>query len=152
VRALALIALVLAQIGPLGMLQRADALDVICNWGWLIGGLAFALALLLGPTEGCTGQAVPPPPAPAATAIPSPLSPLHPLSVREAAVLDLLREGLMEKEIASQLGISRNTVKTHVLHLRQKLGAEDGSHRAILRAAGRWCPPDPPPSSGSPMG
>jgi DNA-binding NarL/FixJ family response regulator len=40
---------------------------------------------------------------------------------REVAVLDLLAAGQSNKEIARSLGVSPNTVKTHVLHLFEKL-------------------------------
>jgi DNA-binding CsgD family transcriptional regulator len=55
------------------------------------------------------------------------------ISGRELEVLELLAAGRSNKEIASQLGVSPNTVKTHVAKLFEKL---DVSRRteAILRA------------------
>jgi NarL family two-component system response regulator YdfI len=47
----------------------------------------------------------------------------EPLSARELAVLTLLVEGLSNKLIAHQLGISEHTVKTHVTAVLAKLGA-----------------------------
>jgi DNA-binding NarL/FixJ family response regulator len=47
----------------------------------------------------------------------------EPLSARELAVLTLLVEGLSNKLIAHQLGISEHTVKTHVTAILAKLGA-----------------------------
>lgn len=43
------------------------------------------------------------------------------LSKREKAILELLSKGLMYKEIASELGISPETVKKHVFHVYEKL-------------------------------
>lgn len=43
---------------------------------------------------------------------------------REYEVLELLAEGLANKEIARRLAVSPNTVKTHVARLYEKLGAE----------------------------
>jgi DNA-binding NarL/FixJ family response regulator len=43
------------------------------------------------------------------------------LSKRELEILNLLADGLGQKEIASQLGISPNTVLTHVSHIYEKL-------------------------------
>ncbi len=43
---------------------------------------------------------------------------------REYEVLALLAEGLANKEIARRLGVSPNTVKTHVARLYEKLEAE----------------------------
>jgi two-component system, NarL family, nitrate/nitrite response regulator NarL len=46
-----------------------------------------------------------------------------PLTSREAQVADLLERGLSNKEIASQLNIELATVKNHVHHVLEKLGA-----------------------------
>jgi len=52
----------------------------------------------------------------------------------------LLARGLSNKQIASQLHISEATVKTHLIHVFEKLGVDDRTaavtealHRAILR-------------------
>jgi len=42
-------------------------------------------------------------------------------SPREREILDLLVKGLILKEVADQLGISLETVRTHVTHIYQKL-------------------------------
>lgn len=44
------------------------------------------------------------------------------LTSRECAVLERLARGESNKEIARAMGISPNTVKTHVAHLYEKLG------------------------------
>jgi len=46
------------------------------------------------------------------------------LSPRELEVLDELRAGRSNQEIAERLGVSPNTVKTHVARLLDKLGAK----------------------------
>jgi len=43
------------------------------------------------------------------------------LSQRELGVLNLLAEGLLQKEIAIKLGISNTTVNTHIEHIYEKL-------------------------------
>ena len=43
------------------------------------------------------------------------------LSPRESEILDLLVKGLVLKEVAEQLGIGLETVRTHVNHIYQKL-------------------------------
>ena len=47
------------------------------------------------------------------------------LTAREAALLSLLPTGLSAREIGEELGVSRNTVKTHSKNLYRKLGAAD---------------------------
>jgi LuxR family transcriptional regulator, maltose regulon positive regulatory protein len=56
------------------------------------------------------------------------------LTVREQAVLGLLPTGLSAREIAGELGISRDTVKTHTKRIYQKLGV---SSRPSAVARGR---------------
>jgi DNA-binding CsgD family transcriptional regulator len=55
------------------------------------------------------------------------------ITEREADVLKLVAAGRTNKEIAIQLGVSPNTVKTHVTRLYEKLGA--GRRTAAVRAA-----------------
>jgi DNA-binding NarL/FixJ family response regulator len=58
------------------------------------------------------------------------------LSVREAQVLHSLAQGLSNKEIASALGLSIGTVKTHLRHIFRKLGVPDRTSAvvAVLRS------------------
>lgn len=58
------------------------------------------------------------------------------LSPRERRVLDLLAEGRSNKEIARELGVSANTVKTHLANVYAKLGAR---RRTEAVAAARRC-------------
>ena len=60
-------------------------------------------------------------------------APPEALTAREAQILALLAEGLVNKQIAARLGISRHTVKTHLAALFHKLGV---STRAEAVAAG----------------
>jgi DNA-binding NarL/FixJ family response regulator len=46
-----------------------------------------------------------------------------PISTRERQMLLMLRLGKKNQEIASELGISENTVKTHLSSLFKKIGA-----------------------------
>jgi transcriptional regulator of acetoin/glycerol metabolism/DNA-binding CsgD family transcriptional regulator len=55
------------------------------------------------------------------------------LSPREAAILDLIGKGQSNKQIARQLSIAPETVKTHVKHLFAKLEVERRAH-AVSRA------------------
>jgi two-component system NarL family response regulator len=49
-------------------------------------------------------------------------------SVRELEVLALIAKGRSNKEIATLLGVSDETVKTHVSNVMQKLNAQDRAH------------------------
>ena len=46
------------------------------------------------------------------------------LTPRECEILDLLASGESNKELARRLGISPNTVKTHIARLYEKLGVQ----------------------------
>jgi LuxR family maltose regulon positive regulatory protein len=53
----------------------------------------------------------------------SPVSPARPLTERERALLAFLPTQLSVTEIAEQLGVSRNTTRTHLKSLYQKVDA-----------------------------
>jgi two-component system NarL family response regulator len=54
------------------------------------------------------------------------------LSAREIEVLNLIAGGKSNKEVAALLFISEGTVKTHVLSIHQKLGANDRTEAVVL--------------------
>ena len=57
----------------------------------------------------------------------------HPeLSARELEVLRCISRGLANKEIAETMGISTETVKTHVARLMDKLGVQDRAHALMV--------------------
>lgn len=53
-------------------------------------------------------------------------------TARELEVLQLVADGLLNKEIAARLDRSIETVKTHVKHLIGKLEARDRTHAAVI--------------------
>ena len=53
------------------------------------------------------------------------------LSHREQTVLRLVAEGLLNKQIATSLGIGERTVKTYVTSAMRKLGADNRAHAAV---------------------
>jgi len=57
----------------------------------------------------------------------------EPLSTREGAILKLIAEGLSNKEIARNLAITPETVKSHVKHIFTKLNVEKRA-QAVSRA------------------
>jgi len=63
------------------------------------------------------------------------------LSPRETEVLELVAEGLANKEIAAALSISENTVKTHVRHILDKLGLRSRTEAATYAVHQGLVPP-----------
>lgn len=62
--------------------------------------------------------------------------PLDLLSPREQQVLELLSEGLSNRDVAERLGISRHTAKFHVNAILDKLGATTRTEAVVLAARG----------------
>lgn len=72
------------------------------------------------------------------------------LSLRQSQVLLLVRNGLTNKQIGAVLGVSAETVKSHVQEAMRKLGVRDRREAAALlggEAAGR----DPPRAAEAPI-
>jgi DNA-binding NarL/FixJ family response regulator len=62
----------------------------------------------------------------------------EPLSAREMEVLALMTRGLSNKEIATNLGISHQTVKNHVTAILRKLCVEDRTQAALYALRRGW--------------
>jgi DNA-binding NarL/FixJ family response regulator len=60
-----------------------------------------------------------------------------PLSPRELEVVTLLAEGLADKQIAAQLGVSETTVKSHLRQAYEKLGAADRAQAVAIALRSR---------------
>jgi LuxR family maltose regulon positive regulatory protein len=58
---------------------------------------------------------------------------LEPITERELEVLRLLNSDLSNREIATSLFLSLNTVKSHTKHIYSKLGVR-ARHQAVARA------------------
>src|SRR5271165_6524586 len=59
------------------------------------------------------------------------------LTARELEVLKLIAQGNANKEIAAQLSIREDTVKSHVGNILEKLGANDRTHAVTIGQIGR---------------
>lgn len=67
-----------------------------------------------------------------------PGSPFHPLSDREMEVLGCVVRGMSNKEIATMLGISHQTVKNHVTSILRKFGVEDRTQAVVYALKRGW--------------
>jgi two-component system response regulator DegU len=70
-------------------------------------------------------------------------NPLDCLTAREREIMDFLRLGLRNREIAKRTGVSEKTVASHVASLIVKLGVGSRVEAALL--ARRHAPPSPSP-------
>lgn len=92
------------------------------------------VVLLLGGLRGAVSSVVD-----AAPSAPSPRTPssLPELSAREIGVLELVADGLSNRRIGDQLGLSALTVKSHLARISRKLGTGDRAELvAIVMRAG----------------
>ena len=64
------------------------------------------------------------------------------LTEREIETLKLVAQGLGNKEIAAELHISENTVKTHVRHILEKLGLSNRAEAAAYAVKTGLTPKD----------
>jgi DNA-binding NarL/FixJ family response regulator len=71
---------------------------------------------------------------PSALSASAPLMPMEALTARELQVLQLVAQGLPNKGIARELGISENTAKFHVASLSGKLGASSRTEAVTIAA------------------
>jgi DNA-binding NarL/FixJ family response regulator len=67
-----------------------------------------------------------------------PGNPFHPLSNREMEVLSWVVKGNSNKEIASNMGISQQTVKNHVTSILRKFGVEDRTQAVVFALKQGW--------------
>lgn len=67
-----------------------------------------------------------------------PGSPFHPLSDREMEVLECVVKGMSNKEIASLLSISHQTVKNHVTSILRKFGVDDRTQAVVYALKRGW--------------
>src|SRR6476660_6856154 len=68
------------------------------------------------------------------------------LTPQQVRVLMMLSEGLLNKQIAYELGVSEATIKAHVSAILQKLGVESRTQAVIAAARielGQWSPQQP---------
>jgi DNA-binding NarL/FixJ family response regulator len=107
-----------------------QAVHTVFNGGYVVGDQVFDFEGLERWIEPQTENALRP--------YSDPGEPFQPLSGREMEVLAQLTHGLSNKEIATELGISHQTVKNHVTSILRKLGVEDRTQAAIYALRRGW--------------
>ena len=65
---------------------------------------------------------------------------LSPLTSREMEILELVVQGMSNREIAYHLGISHQTVKNHMTAILSKLGVADRTQAAVYALRHGWVP------------
>jgi DNA-binding CsgD family transcriptional regulator len=61
-----------------------------------------------------------------------------PMSTREVEVLRRLARGMVYKQIASELGLSPSTIRTHLHNVYRKLGAMDRAQAVLIATERGW--------------
>jgi DNA-binding NarL/FixJ family response regulator len=110
--------------------QLVDNVRTVAAGGYVIGEQVYDQAGILRWLETQTEGA--------SRSYSDPGEPFQPLSSREMEVLAFVTGGMSNKEIASTLGISHQTVKNHVTAILRKLGVEDRTQAAIYALKRGW--------------
>lgn len=71
---------------------------------------------------------------------PAAAPPASPLTPREAGILEGIAAGRTNREIAVQLQLSENTVKTHIARILQKLAVTTRAEAVSVARRNRWLP------------
>lgn len=64
-----------------------------------------------------------------------------PLTSRERQILSLIASGYINKQIATEFGISEHTIKNHMTHVLEKLNVCDRTHAVVLAIQNGWISP-----------
>jgi DNA-binding CsgD family transcriptional regulator len=64
-----------------------------------------------------------------------------PLSIRERQILSLIASGYINKEVATEFGISEHTIKNHMTHILEKLDVSDRTHAVVVALKKGWISP-----------
>jgi DNA-binding CsgD family transcriptional regulator len=64
-----------------------------------------------------------------------------PLSLREMQILSLIASGYVNKQVATEFGISEHTIKNHMTHILEKLDVCDRTHAVVIAMQNGWISP-----------
>ena len=65
-----------------------------------------------------------------------------PLSLRERQILSRIASGYVNKQVATEFGISEHTIKNHMTHILEKLDVCDRTHAVVVAMQNGWISPD----------
>jgi DNA-binding CsgD family transcriptional regulator len=65
-----------------------------------------------------------------------------PLSLRERQILSLIASGYVNKQVATEFGISEHTIKNHMTHILEKLDVCDRTHAVVVAMQNGWISPN----------
>jgi DNA-binding CsgD family transcriptional regulator len=65
-----------------------------------------------------------------------------PLSSRELQILSLIASGYVNKQVATEFGISEHTIKNHMTHILEKLDVCDRTHAVVIAMQNGWILPN----------
>jgi DNA-binding CsgD family transcriptional regulator len=64
-----------------------------------------------------------------------------PLSLRESEILSRIASGYLNKQVATEFGISEHTIKNHMTHILEKLDVCDRTHAVVIAMQNGWISP-----------
>ena len=64
-----------------------------------------------------------------------------PLSSRESQILSRIASGYLNKQVATEFGISEHTIKNHMTHILEKLDVGDRTHAVVIAMQNGWISP-----------
>jgi putative nucleotidyltransferase with HDIG domain len=123
--------------GESALVRLADMLAHYVLGGSVTPSELLAVARTVGLTPASLRKVMYELPLPAAGERPRRVEPC-PLSTREVDVLRRLARGMVYKQIASELGLSTSTIRTHLHNVYGKLGALDRAQAVLMATEQGW--------------
>lgn len=109
----------LADFGMFGLIPRDSDMDMLINALMTVSGGLIALDPIY--LTALQGSLAPPD-----------MAPVEPLTPREQDVIQLIAQGMTNRAIAAQLGITEHTVKFHVNAILSKFNAQSRTEAVVI--------------------
>jgi putative nucleotidyltransferase with HDIG domain len=123
--------------GEVALVRLADMLAHYVLGGSITPSELLSVARTIGLTPAGLRKVMYELPLPASGERPRQMEPC-PLSSREVDVLRRLARGMVYKQIASELGLSTSTIRTHLHNVYGKLGAMDRAQAVLIATERGW--------------